>query len=203
MKIDPKGTNSAEYYKLFSSVVVPRPIAWVSTISEDDIFNLAPFSFFGILSSNPALVYVSVGRKRGGQKKDTLANIEFSKDFVVNIVNEDLAEVMNLSSTEFTSEVDEFTETGLTSTKADVVASPMLAESPVNLECRLYNVMEFGELPRGSSVVIGEVVQVHIKDDLFADGGIHAPTLRALGRHSGNLYCRTTDLIEMERPSLP
>ena len=85
----------------------------------------------------------------------------------VNIVNEDLAEVMNLSSTEFTSEVDEFTETGLTSTKADVVASPMLAESPVNLECRLYNVMEFGELPRGSSVVIGEVVQVHIKDDLF------------------------------------
>lgn len=203
MKIDPKDTDNTEFYRLFSSVVVPRPIAWVSTIGESGIFNLAPFSFFGIISSSPALVYVSIGRKRGGQKKDTLVNIESSKDFVVNIVNEDLAKVMNQSSTEYPSDVNEFKEIGLTPTKADMVTSPMLAESPVNIECKLFDIMEFGDLPRLSSVVIGEVVRVHIKDELYANGAIQVSALKALGRHSGNLYCRTTDMIEMERPSVP
>ncbi|MFC1943241.1 flavin reductase family protein [Chloroflexota bacterium] len=203
MKIDPRDTDNTEFYRLFSSAVVPRPIAWVSTIGENGIFNLAPFSLFGIISSTPALIYISIGRKRDGQKKDTLVNIEFSKDFVVNIVNEDLAEAMNQSSTAYPSDVNEFKEVGLTPVKADIVTSPMLAESPVSMECQQFNIMEFGDLPRRSSVVIGEVVRVHIKDELYANGAIQVSALKALGRHSGNLYCRTTDIVEMERPSVP
>jgi flavin reductase (DIM6/NTAB) family NADH-FMN oxidoreductase RutF len=202
MKIDPSDANSTEFYRLFSSVVVPRPIAWVSTIGENGIFNLAPFSFFGIISASPALIYVSIGHKRDGQKKDTLVNIESSRDFVVNIVTEDLAKVMNQSSAEYPSDVNEFKEVGLTSVKADIVTSPMLAESPVNIECQQYNIMEFGDSPRRSSMVVGEAVRVHIKDELYVDGAIQFSALKALGRHSGNLYCGTTDIIEMERPSV-
>ncbi|MFC2035842.1 flavin reductase family protein [Chloroflexota bacterium] len=200
MKIDPRNMDNMEFYRLFSSVVVPRPIAWVSTIGKNGIFNLAPFSFFGIISPSPALIYINIGRKRAGQKKDTLVNIESSKDFVVNIVSEDLAEAMNRSSTEYPSEVDEYKEVGLNPVKADIVTSPMLAESPVNMECQLFDMMEFGDFPRRSSVVIGEVVRVHIKEELYANGEIQFSVLRVLGRHSGNLYCRTTDIIEMERP---
>ncbi len=201
MKIDPRDTNNTEFYRLFSSVVVPRPIAWASTIGENGIFNLAPFSFCGILSASPALIYISIGRKTDGQKKDTLANIEFAKDFVVNIVNGDLAKAMNQSSATYPSDVNEFKEVGLTPVKADIVTSPMVAESPVSMECKLFDIMEFSDSPRRSSVVIGEVVRVHIKDELYANGEIQISALKVLGRHSGNLYCRTTDVIEMERPS--
>lgn len=202
-KIDPRDLNYRDVYRLFMSAVVPRPIALVSTIGENGIFNLAPFSGFGTMGLRPSLVHISIARKRDGQKKDTLVNIEFSKDFVVNVVNEALAEAMNQSSAEYPSDVDEFKEVGLTPVKADIVKSPMLAESPVNMECRLVQILEFGELPRSTSVVIGEVVRVHIKDGLYVNGEIQASALMALGRLGGDLYCRTTDIIEMKRPPVP
>ena len=203
MKIDPRDLDYRYVYQLFMSAVVPRPIALVSTIGENGIFNLAPFSGFATMGLKPSLVHINIARKRDGQKKDTLANIEFSKDFVVNIVNEALAEAMNQSAAEYPSDVDEFKEVGLTPVKADIVKSPMVAESPVNMECQLLEILEFGELPRGTSVVIGEVVQVHIKDGLYVNGEIQASALKALGRLGGNLYCRTTDIIEIKRPSVP
>jgi len=129
-----------------------------------------------------------------------LANIEFMKDFVINVVNEDLAEAMNQSSAEYPGDVDEFKEVGLTPVKADIVKSPMIAESPVNMECRLVDILEYGDLPRRTSVVIGEVVRVHIKDSLYVNGQIQMSALKVLGRLSGDLYCHTKDIIEMKRP---
>ncbi len=203
MKIDPKHEDSEELYKLITSTVVPRPIAWVSTIGDNGVYNLAPFSVYGILGYNPPIVYISIGSKGKGQKKDTLLNIEYSKDFVINVVSESMAQAMNQSSANFPRDVSEFKEVGVTPIKADLVKSPMVRESPVNMECILSNIMEFGQLPRKNSVVIGEVVQIHIKDELYIDGNIQFARLKPLGRLSGNLYCHTTDIFEIKRPSLP
>ncbi len=199
MKLDPADMEYRDAYRLFMSAVVPRPIALVSTIGENGVNNLAPFSGFSTLGLRPALVHINISWRKGGQKKDTLANIEFSKDFVVNVVSEDIGEQMNQSSAEYPPDVDEFKEVGLTPVKADLVKSPMVAESPVNMECRLVQILEFGELPKRISVVIGEVVRVHIREGLYVNGEINMSALKALGRLGGNCYCRTTDIIEMER----
>jgi len=199
MKIDPKDLDYEDVYRLFMGAIVPRPIALVSTIGADGVFNLAPFSAFTTASLKPSLIQINIGWKKDGQKKDTLVNIEFSKDFVVNVVNEALAEAMNQSSAEYPPNVDEFKEVGLTPVKADIVKAPMVAESPVNMECQLVQTLEFGDLPRRSSVVIGEVVRLHIKDELYVNGEIQMFELRVVGRLGGGLYCRTTDIFELER----
>jgi flavin reductase (DIM6/NTAB) family NADH-FMN oxidoreductase RutF len=179
---------------------LPRPIAWVSTIGEDGVYNLAPFSFFTGLSSKPAVVGFSVGRKRDGRKKDTLVNVEFSKDFVINIVTEAISAAMNQTSGEYASHVDEFKEAGLTAIQSDLVKPPRVAESPVNLECRLLQILEFGEPPRISSFVIGEVLRAHVQDEIWEKGVIRGDKLRAVGRMGEDFYCRTLDRFEMERP---
>lgn len=200
MKINPADMNKKDLHELFVSAVVPRPIAFVSSIGNDGVFNLAPFSFFNPLCLKPAIIALCIGWKRDGQKKDTLRNIEYSKDFVVNVVTETLAEAMNKSSAEYPSEVDEFEEIGLTPGKADVVKSPLVVESPVNMECKLVQILEFGEIPTGSNVVIGEVILVHIRDDLWIKDHIEMSKLKVIGRLGGDLYCRMTDLFEMKRP---
>ena len=200
MKIDPVNLEPREAQQILVSVIVPRPIAFVSTIGEDGIFNVAPFSFFTGISAKPMLISFNVGRKRGGQKKDTLVNIEFSRDFVVNVVTETLAEAMNQASADYPSHVDEFKEVGLTPVKADIVKPPMVAESPINMECRVAQILEFGDAPRCTSFIIGEVVQVHIKDELYINGEIQMSKLKAIARMGGELYCRTRDIFEMKRP---
>lgn len=201
MKINPADLNWRDTHELMMSAIVPRPIALVSTIGEDGVFNLAPFSAFTLLSLKPALVCLVIGRRRDGQKKDTLRNVEFSKDFVVNVVDETLAEAMNQTSAEYPSNVDEFKEVGLTPVKSDFVKAPMVAESPVSMECKLSQILDFGELPDGSRVVIGEVVLVHIRDELWSGDHIEPTKLKAIGRIGGrDCYCRTTDTFEMKRP---
>jgi len=182
--------------------VLPRPIAWVSTIGVDGVYNLAPFSFFTGLSSKPAVVGFGVGAKRDGRKKDTLINIEFSKDFVINIVTESNAAAMNQTSGEYPSHVDEFKEAGLTAVKSDLVKPPRVAESPVSLECRLLQILEFGEPPRINSFVIGAVLRAHVRDELCKNGVIQADKLKAVGRMGEDFYCRTTDRFEMKRPKI-
>ena len=196
MNIDPKDLDWDSIHELFLSVVIPRPIAFVSTIGEDGVFNLAPFATFATLCSKPFLVHVNIGRKKDGQKKDTLVNIEFSKDFVINIVTETLAKEMKQASDAYPSDVDEFQEVGLTPAKADLVKSPLVAESPVNMECKLVEILKYGDLPKETSVVIGEVVRIHIKDELYVNGEIQVTALQAIGR-IGDIYCRTTDIIEI------
>ncbi len=200
MKIDPANLDWREAHDLLAGAVVPRPIALVSTVGEDGVFNVAPFSFFAAICPKPMLVGFSPSWKRDGRKKDTLVNIEFSKDFVINVVTETLAEPMNQASYPYPSDVDEFKETGLTPVKADIVKSPMVAESPVNMECRLVQILEFGDAPRPSSFIIGEVVRIHIKDELYSNGAIQMSELKAIARMGGDLYCRTTGIFEMKRP---
>jgi flavin reductase (DIM6/NTAB) family NADH-FMN oxidoreductase RutF len=201
MKIDPQGMRKRDLHELLLSAVLPRPIAFVSTTGEDGVFNLAPYSCFAPIGMKPPLVCMQIGWKRDGQKKDTLRNIEFSRDFVVNVVTEPLAKAMNQSAYEYPSHVDEFKEVGLTPSKSDLVKSPLLVESPVNMECKMLQITAFGGIPMGSNVIIGEIVLFHVKDDLWADDQIDASKLKAIGRLGGQLYCRTTDTFEMERPN--
>jgi flavin reductase (DIM6/NTAB) family NADH-FMN oxidoreductase RutF len=203
MKIDPARLDRKAAHELLVATALPRPIAFVSTIGENGIYNLAPYSFFIPMSIKPAVVGIGIGRKADGSKKDTLVNIEFAGDFVINVVTEELAGAMNLTAGEYPGEVDEFQVARLTSAKGDLVKSPMVAESPINMECRLMQVLEFGQFPRLNNFVIGEVVRVHVKDEFLIHGEIQSNKLKAIGRMGGDLYCRTRDVFEMKRPVVP
>jgi len=199
MKIDPVDLEYKDSFKLLSATVAPRPTVLVSTIGKDGVFNTAPFALLTGISVKPLLIGFSVLWKRDGHKKDTQVNIEFSRDFVISIVAEGLAEPMNQASEDYPSYVDEFMEVGLTPVKADIVKSPIVAESPINMECRLVKILEFGD-ERRTGFIIGEVLRVHIKDEIYANSDIDPCKLKALGRLGGALYCRTTDIFEMEAP---
>ncbi len=203
MKIDFDNLDRRECHELLVGMVVPRPVAWVSTIGKDGTFNVAPYAFFGVVSSKPPILFVSIGRQRQGQKKDTLRNIEYARDFVVNVVDEALAESMNQTSADYPSNVSEFKEAGLTPLPGDKVGSPRVAESPISMECKLLQILEFGERPRSNSLVIGEIVRAHVRDALYQDGTIDISQLKAVGRMSGDFYCRTGDVFEMKRPVYP
>jgi flavin reductase (DIM6/NTAB) family NADH-FMN oxidoreductase RutF len=200
MKIDPASLNAKEVHGLLMGCVTPRPIAFVSTIGGNGVYNVAPFSCFTVMSMHPAIVGFAIGRRRGGGKKDTLVNIEHSGDFVVNIVSEPIARAMNQAAGDYPIDVDEFKEAGLTPVASDRVRPPRVAESPIHLECRLVQIMEFGTPPRTHNFVVGEIVIVHVQDDLLADGVIRADRVKAIGRLGEDFYCRTQDLFEMKRP---
>jgi flavin reductase (DIM6/NTAB) family NADH-FMN oxidoreductase RutF len=201
MIVDPAGTDPRNIYKLMIGVIVPRPIAFVSTLSADGIPNLAPFSYFTGISANPPVVCFSPMRRGSdGGRKDTLNNIEATKEFVVNIVSEEFAEKMNLCSQEFPPQVDEFQVSGLTPVPSDLVKPSRVAESHVNMECRLLQVVHVSAKPLGGSIVLGEVVRFHVDGALFDDFRIDPDKLRAFGRMGGSTYARTTDRFEMRRP---
>jgi flavin reductase (DIM6/NTAB) family NADH-FMN oxidoreductase RutF len=202
MKIVPRNLNRKDTHELLMSAILPRPIAFISTIGEDGVFNLAPYSCFAPVGVKPALVCLQVSLRRDGEKKDTLKNIEFSKDFVVNVVDETYAEAMNKTSFEFPSDVDEFREVGLTPVKSDLVQAPRLAESPVNLECKLLKLWQFGEIPTGGHVVIGEILLAHVKNEVWSGDRIDISKWKPIGRLGGQLYCRVKDIFEMKRPDI-
>lgn len=198
-KIDPVDLEYRHSFSLLSSIVVPRPIVLVATVNQESGFNVAPYALLTGLCVKPLLVGFTVVRKRNGEKKDTQKNIESSGDFVLSVVTESLADRQNLASQDYPYGVDEFKEAGMTPVQADIVRSPLVAESPVNMECRLERILEFGE-SRISSFIIGEVIRVHIEDEVYTDNDIDPAKLKAIGRLSGAFYCRTTDNFEMEGP---
>ncbi|MBM3776299.1 MAG: flavin reductase family protein [Acidobacteria bacterium] len=182
-------------------VIVPRPIAFVSSLSPEGIRNLAPFSFFTGISANPPVICFSpMVRASDGQRKDTLRNIEATREFVVNVVSEEFAQQMNVCSAEFAPEVDEFEMSGLTAVPSDLVRPPRVAESKVHLECRLVEIVEVSAKPLGGSLVIGEVLRFHVRDELFSDYKIDPDRLRPIGRMGGPTYTRTTDRFDLPRP---
>ncbi len=138
MKIITANLSKKESHELFMSAIVPRPIAFVSTVGEGGVFNLAPFSCFTSLCLKPALVGIHIGCRRNGEKKDALRNIEFLKDFFINVVGEALGDTMDYSSAEYPSDADEFKEVGLTPVRSDPVRAPGVVQSPVNMECELF-----------------------------------------------------------------
>jgi flavin reductase (DIM6/NTAB) family NADH-FMN oxidoreductase RutF len=199
--IDPLQAGYQNVYKLLIGAVVPRPIAFVSTLSRDGIPNLAPFSFFTAVSANPPVVcFCPVRRPGSNPYKDTLSNILATREFVVNVVSEEFAEKMNACSADFPPEVDEFEASGLTPIASDLVKPPRVAESHIHMECKLYLAIEFGELPGSGNLVLGEVVRFHVDDQYFDDFKIDPDKLRPIGRMAGATYTRTTDRFDMLRP---
>ena len=201
MTIDPRHTNYQDVYKLMIGAIVPRPIAFVSTISRDGVHNLAPFSFFIGVSANPPVIAFCPTKRTGpNPDKDTLVNIIFTKEFVVNVVSEDIAEQMNITSAEFPPDVDEFEAAGLTAIPSDLVKPPRVGESHIQMECKLYLTIEISELPGGSTLVLGEVLRFHVDDEYVDNFKIDPAKLRAVGRMGGATYVRTTDRFDMIRP---
>jgi flavin reductase (DIM6/NTAB) family NADH-FMN oxidoreductase RutF len=198
MKIDPQ-LSWIKAHEIMVSAIAPRPIAFVSTVGPDGVFNLAPFSLVTPICMSPIILGLSIGR-REGKKKDTLVNIEAIGEYVVNTVTEDLAAAMNQASASYPSEVDEFAEVGLTPVPCDLVRAPRVGEAAISLECRLKQILEFGHPPRLNSFVIGEVVMVHVRDECYGNDEIQAERLKLIGRLGGNRFCLTTDGFEMERP---
>jgi len=199
MQFDPQIVAPQSIYKLLIGCVVPRPIAWVSSLSEDAIANLAPFSFFMAVCNDPPTLAFASGR-RAGKKKDTVRNIEYTQDFVVNLVDDALAEQMNLTSGEYPPEVDEFALTGLTAAPSVKVKAPRVAEAPISMECRVVQMLPVGLCPH--CLTLGEIVYFHIRDDLYNSdtGRIDMHRLHPVGRLAGNLYTHVHDIFEMKRP---
>lgn len=200
MTIDPQSTTPLNIYKLLIGSIVPRPIAFVSTLSADGTRNLAPFSFFTAVSANPPVICFSPMIKGDGNAKDTLRNIRETKEFAVNIVSEAFAEPMNATSGDYPPEVDEFEVSGLTPIPSDLIKPFRVKESQIHLECRLLQIVDIGGAPLSGSLVLGEVVRFHIADGIFHDFRIDLDQLQPIGRLSGTEYTRTKDRFSIERP---
>ena len=203
MTIDPAVESPHNVYKLMIGAIVPRPIAFVSSLSAEGVPNLAPFSFFTAISANPPVICFSpMVRSSNGSHKDTLNNIEQTREFVVNIVSEDFASRMNLTAPEYPPEVNEFEVSGLTAIPSDLVKPARVKESRVQMECRLIQVVDVSAKPLGGSLVIGEVVRFHCADELEIENfRIDPAKLNAIGRMGGPTYARTTDLFDLVRPT--
>lgn len=184
-------------YRLCIGSIVPRPIAWVSSIDASGVANLAPFSFFTLVSHHPPMVSISVG-EREHRAKDTAANIEATKGFVIHTVVEGWEAVMNESAANFDPAEDEFAEIGLDTVPADLVAAPRIKDAPVAMECEWERTLEFGE-EWHTHCVIGRILRWHISEDLMIDDKYIDPhKLTPIGRLGGPRYCRTRDIFEME-----
>ncbi|MAZ64892.1 MAG: hypothetical protein CMG51_00985 [Candidatus Marinimicrobia bacterium] len=205
MIYDPTEHPLLETHKLMIGSIVPRPIAFVSTLSKDGFENLAPFSYFnGICSNPPSIMFCPARRGYDGKTKDTLNNIRDTEEFAVNIVSEDFAEQMVSTSTDFEPEVNEFEVSGLTPEPCQKIAPPKVAEAKISFECKLNQIVPVGNKgPGGGFVIIGTIVLFHIDDDVYEDGYINLGKLRPIGRLAGNMYTRTTDKLEIIRKIKP
>lgn len=197
-KILPNGLETRDSYKLLASVIAPRPIAFVSTVNKNGVPNAAPYCFFMGVTPSPPTIAFSVIR-RGDQKKDTIRNIETTRDFVINIVDEGLAQAMNMASGSYPPDMSEFDVTGLTPVPSEIVTAPRISESPIHLECKLRTIVDLGDVP--ASLVIGEIVCYHVRESLLVDGAVDVKKLKAIGRLGESVYVRTTDLFDMIRPA--
>jgi flavin reductase (DIM6/NTAB) family NADH-FMN oxidoreductase RutF len=201
MLIDVTQADVLSVYRALIGVVTPRPIAWVTTVDAQGRINLAPFSFFNAFGGSPPVVVFAPNRKRDGSKKDTLSNVEATGEFVLNAAVANLAEQVNLSSMDLPFGESEVELTGLQTLPSLRVRPPRLQESPVHMECRLRQVLQFGEGVASANLVIGEVALIHISDEVLdAKGLIDPAKLQTVGRLGGDWYCRTTDLFAMKRP---
>lgn len=186
-------------YKLLSSTVTPRPIAWVSTLNERGQPNAAPFSFFNVFGEDPPVLGFSVNDRSPGDRKDTGRNARRAGEFVVNLVPLSALDEMNITAAEFGPDVDELSEAGLTPVPSLVVKAPRIAESPVSFECRLLKVVEFGP---ARSLVIGEIIVMHVRDDAVLDAErfyIDNAKLALVGRMHGHRYIDASTSFELPR----
>ena len=195
---DMADSETLDRYKLLSGLVVPRPIGWIGTRRENGSYNLAPFSFFNVVSTNPPTVLFSGGR-HPDRPKDSVALAEQTGEFTVNIVSEDVAQAMSVTSGTFSADDDEFAIAGLTPVIGTKVDAPMVAESPANLECKVVEIIGLGPEKR-TRMVIGEVLAIHVWEDALDGTRINTDVIRAIGRMAGNSYVTSRDRFEIVRP---
>ena len=209
MIVSPSELSHSELYGILLNSVAPRPIAWVSTASSSGQLNLAPFSFFNAVCTDPPLLAFAPGLRRPkepevsrGEAKDTLRNIRETREFVVNIVTYELREAMNLTSGEYDASINEFELAKLTAQPSKIVRPPRVAESPVSFECKLHQILDFSTVPTSGSLVIGKIVSIHMNDAHLKDGRLDRNSLDLIGRMGGLQYTRTTQRFEMVRPKV-
>ena len=201
MLIDPKTVPAPISYQILTGAVIPRPIGFISSISADGVVNLAPFSFFNAICGEPPMVMFCPMNRR--PPKDTLRNVTATREFVANIVSQDIAEAMNLTAADYAPEVNEFDVSGLTPVPSQIVKPPRVQESPVSMECKAVQIIQLSDKPWGGTIIIGEVLLFHVRDSIIdKDMFIDPDKLNPIARMGGPSYSTVKDRFDMIRPVL-
>lgn len=197
-EINPAELDHKQVYKLMTGSIVPRAIAWVSTVDQEGVPNLAPFSFFTAITSRPpTILFCPATRASDGGQKDTFNNVIATGEFVVNFVTEATADAMNITSVEVPAHVNEFERAGLTAVPSVMVRAPRVLESPIHFECRLHQVVDVGD----AHIVIGQIVYMHFDESVYRDGNyIDTLAYQPIGRLAGNGYSYVRELFDLKRP---
>lgn len=196
ISIDPTSNTERENYKLLIGSIIPRPIAFVTSLSKDGVLNGAPFSYFNIVSSDPPLISISIGR-RDGQRKDTARNILESKEFVVHIVDEDNVALINQTAASLAPDQSEVALAGLTPVESEKISVPGIKEAKIRMECTLEHSLELGN---NNDLIIGKIVRFHVSDELYEKGRIDPRGLAAVSRLAGSNYAKVGEIFSIERP---
>jgi len=200
MIFDVTELENQKKYRLLNGGVTPRPIAWISTRSGDNIDNLAPYSFFTVASCNPPVLLYTQVTPRSGIDKDTLKNLIETGECVVNIVNSDLLKKMNMTSESLKIEESEFDFADVESCGSYKVIPLSVKDSPVRYECTLREVIGISDLPTGGTVVLLDVKYIYVRDDLYLDGNINQQLINSVGKMGGNHFSLTSEYVELNRP---
>jgi len=201
--LDANEITHHDRYRLLIGAVLPRPIAWVSTMDAAGRLNLAPFSYFTIVCPTPMTLLFCPGVHSDGRKKDSWRNIEEVPEFVINVTNEETAEAMNQTSIVLPHGRSEFEWAGLTPAPSRAIRVPRVAEAPVSFECVLERIVVISDQPGGGATIFGRVQCIHVRDDIYDNGRIDLEALRPIGRLAGDGYARATDIFHMQRPAPP
>ena len=204
VQIDPKKSSIREIYHLMISAISPRPIAFVGSVNNLNEHNLAPYSFFNGFGANPPIVGFSPANSgRTGLPKDTLLNIEETKEFTISIVTKDIVNQVSLSSCEFSRNIDEFEKTGLTKFKSQIISPYGVKESPIIMECKLYDIIKLGDLPASGNLILGEIIFFHVDEKVLDEkNNINSKKINHIGRSGGNFYTESKNsFFEIHKPN--
>jgi flavin reductase (DIM6/NTAB) family NADH-FMN oxidoreductase RutF len=198
MQVDPKKMNQMESHHMLRNLVMPRPIALVSTVNHEGLVNVAPFSFFGVVSVMPPMLGIAIGRKQG-MEKDTLVNVRNTRELVVNLVTETMAEKMNIAAMDFPSTESEVEPSGFAILPSTIVRPPLIADSPAQMECKVSDILKFGQDKGAHDFLIAEVVMFHVRDELWKDGLPDCLGMNILGRLGDDYYSGIREPFEIKR----
>lgn len=191
--VDPKTTPTKDLHQFILGSIAPRPIAFVSSIDDNGVANLAPYSFFNAFSSNPPIAVFSSNRTvANNTTKDTLRNAQEQEELVINMVSYDIVRQMTISSVSYPSEVSEFEKTGLTPEPSDLIKAPRVKESPVNMECRVKEIITLGDQGGAGHLIICEILRIHIDEDVIEDNRINPHKIDLMGRMGRSYYVRAS-----------
>ncbi|RYY73719.1 MAG: flavin reductase family protein [Gammaproteobacteria bacterium] len=202
MNFDPIVIDPSACYRLMVNSITPRPIAWISSLSQTGVLNLAPYSFFTVASCNPPVLSVTQVNPRDRAAKDTLTNLRATGECVVNIVSENLAAIMNASCGDYPPDVSEFVALGIESATSHQVRAAGVKEANVRFECKLREILEVSSLPMGGHMMLLDVVNIYVNEAVLVDGQIAPHLIDTVGKLGGDWYSTTHERFEMQRPDV-